>query len=76
MYVTTLVNFHDNLKDVDRKRGEVFVVSRERFEEINAVGEKRIGAPIVEEVQREDQPAKETPEKRAKAARSTRAKGK
>ena len=49
MNVVTLVDFHDNLKDVDRKRGEQFVVSRERFEEINAVGMSKIGKPIVEE---------------------------
>jgi len=53
MYVMALVNFHDNLKGVDRKCGEEFVVSKARFEEINAVGMEKLGAPIVSEVQKE-----------------------
>ena len=69
MNVVTLVDFHDNSKDVDRKRGEQFVVTRERFEEINAVGMSAIGKPIVGEVE-----TKATPEQRAAKARSKRAK--
>ena len=53
MYVMALVDFHDNLKGIDRKCGEEFVVTKARFEEINAVGEKVLGAPIVSVVQRE-----------------------
>lgn len=51
MNVKALVDFHDNLKDVNRKAGEVFIVSKERCEEINAVGMEKTGAPIVEEVE-------------------------
>lgn len=70
MNVVTLVDFHDNLKDVDRKRGEQFVVSRERFEEINSIGVEKIGMPLVEEVRREEiaQAGKQTPESRAASA--------
>lgn len=64
MYVKAMVNFHDNLKDVDRKVGEQFTVSRERYEEINAIGMEKIGAPIVSAVQENPQ----TPESRAKKA--------
>lgn len=74
MYVKTLVAFHDNERDVDRKVGEEFVVSKERFEAINAVGESRIGKPLVEEVDRPQQPSdKQTPEARAKKATGRRA---
>jgi hypothetical protein len=73
MNVVTLVDFHDNLKDVDRKAGEEFVVTRERYEEINAVGAEKIGAPIVEEVvHTADAKGVQTPEKRAKRAASSR----
>ena len=72
MYVIALVDFHDNLKNVDRKRGEEFVVTKERFAEINAVGQERIGAPIVEEKRPEPSAAKETPETRAKKAPTKR----
>ena len=69
MYVTALVDFHENLKGVDRKRGDMFVVTKSRFEEINAVGMERIGAPIVEasaETTPESRAAgKQTPESRA-----------
>lgn len=66
MNVVTLVDFHDNVKNVDRKRGEQFVVSRERYDEVNAVGIDAIGAPILEEVTREAaaQNGKQTPESR------------
>ena len=67
MRVITLVDFHDNAKDVDRRRGEEFVVSKERFDEINAVGQERIGRPIVGEV-----PGRQAPEERAAKARATR----
>ena len=67
MNVVTLVDFHDNMKDVDRKRGEQFVVSRERFEEINSIGVEKIGKPLVGEVA-----AKTHPESRSDKARATR----
>ena len=67
MNVIALVDFHDNLKDVDRRRGEQFVVSKERFEEINAVGQERIGGPIVGEVE-----VKHAPEERAAKAKATK----
>lgn len=74
MNAVTLVDFHDNAKNIDRKRGEVFVVSRERFDEINAVGVEKIGVPLVGEVKREEmaQHGKETPESRASKAPSKR----
>lgn len=69
MNVVTLVDFHDNLRGVDRKRGEEFVVSRERFDEINAVGMEHISAPLVEEVVRTvEAKGVQTPEARAKRA--------
>ena len=72
MNVVALVDFHDNLRNVDRKVGEEFVVTKERFQEINAVGMERIG-PIVEEVIRtETAKAVQTPESRAKAAPAKR----
>ena len=74
MNVVTLHDFHDNLRNIDRKVGEEFVVTKERFEEINAVGMERIGGPIVEEVVRkETAKAVQTPESRAKAAPKRRA---
>jgi len=75
MNVVALVDFHDNLKDVDRKRGEEFVVTRERFDEINAVGEASwFNGPIVEEVSRDKavQSGKQTPESRAAKAPAKR----
>lgn len=73
MNVIALIDFHDNLRDVDRKAGEEFVVSRERFEQINAIGVEKIGAPLVREM--EHSPAavgKQTPESRAKKAPAKR----
>ena len=67
MNVITLVSFHDNAKNIDRKRGEQFIVSKARFEEINAVGMEKIGQPLVEEV-----PEKQAPEARAAKAKATR----
>ncbi len=72
MYVTVLVDFQDLNKNVWRKRGEEFVVTKERFEEINSIGMEKIGAPIVEEVRREPAPQKQTPESRAKKAPAKR----
>jgi len=67
MNVVALVDFHDNLRDVDRRRGEEFIVSQERYEEINAAGAASwFNGPFVEEVVREV--PKETPESRAKKA--------
>lgn len=51
MVVKALVDFHDNLRDIDRKAGETFIVSKQRFAEINAVGMEKISSPIVEEVE-------------------------
>jgi len=68
MNVVTLVDFHDNLRDLDRKRGEVFVVSRERFEEINSIGMEKIGKPLVGAAE----PEKQTPEARASKAGAKR----
>ena len=67
MNVVTLVDFHDNLKDVDRKRGEQFVVSRERYEEINSIGVEKIGKPLVGAVE------KQAPESRAAKAKARKA---
>lgn len=51
MVVRALVNFTDNLKGVERLAGETFIVSKQRFAEINAVGMEKINSPIVEEVE-------------------------
>ena len=72
MRVVTLRDFHDNLKDVDRKRGEVFIVTRERFEQINSIGMEKTGANLVAESADGPKPTKQTPEKRASAAKSAR----
>lgn len=69
MRVKANVDFHDNLKDVDRKAGEEFVVTRERFDEINAIGAEEIGAPIVDEVVSKAVASKQTPESRARTRR-------
>ena len=73
MNVIALIDFHDNLRDVDRKAGEEFVVSRERYEQINSIGMEKIGAPIVKETA--SKPAtvgKQTPESRAAKAPAKR----
>lgn len=72
MRVKTLVSFHDNLKDVDRKAGEEFVVTRERFDEINRIGIEKAGRELVCEIASEPAPAKQTPEKRAADAPARR----
>jgi len=74
MNVKALVDFHDNLRDVDRKAGEEFVVSQERFDEINAAGESSwFAGPLVEEVVRTVEAKQaETPESRAAKAPSKR----
>lgn len=75
MNVVALVDFHDNLRDVDRKRGEEFVVTKERFDEINAAGQRSwLRGPMVEEVAREAvvKSAKQTPESRAAKAPARR----
>ena len=72
MNVKALVDFHDNLRDVDRKAGEEFVVSRERYEEIMRVGQN-YGIALVEEVVRTvEAKGAETPESRAKSKRRAR----
>lgn len=77
MRVTALVDFHDNAKDVDRKRGEEFVVSSERFEEINRIGMEKFNLVFVREIAHEPSSGKETPEERAaKAPAKRRAQGK
>ena len=73
MNVVALVDFHDNLKDVDRKRGEEFVVSKERFEEINRIGNEKAGIDLVEAPMRtEEAKDVQTPESRASKAPSKR----
>lgn len=52
MRVKALVKFNDVQKGVQRKVGEVFTVSKARFEEINAVGEKELGKPLIVEVEK------------------------
>ena len=69
MRVKANVDFHDNLRDIDRKAGEEFVVTRERFDEINAIGAEKIGAPIVDEVVSKAVASKQTPESRARTRR-------
>jgi len=66
MYAVALVDFHDNAKDVDRKAGEEFIVSKERFDEINAAAEKFGLKAIVGETVRTATAAKQTPEGRAR----------
>ena len=73
MRVIAKYDFHDNLMDVDRKRGEEFIVTRERYEEINAVGMEKIGSPIVE-ITYDDPEPKMTPKKRASSAKAARKK--
>ena len=73
MRAITLVDFHDNAKDVDRKRGEEFVASRERFEQINAIGMEKIGRPLVGEV--EEKSAPEARASKARAAKRSKAAG-
>jgi hypothetical protein len=74
MNVIARVDFHDNLRGVDRKAGEEFVVTRERYDEINAAGEASwYGAPLVEEVVRTvEAKGVETPESRASKAPAKR----
>jgi len=73
MNVKALVDFHDNLRNVNRKAGEEFVVTKERFDEINRIGDEKIGAPIVEEVVRTvEAKGAETPESRAAKAPAKR----
>ena len=81
MNVIALVNFHDNERGVDRKKGEEFVVTRERFEAINSVAPRHgLDAIVGEVVRTAEAPkaAKQTPESRAAKApakrRSTRKK--
>jgi len=75
MNVVALVDFHDNLRNVQRRAGEEFVVSKERFDEINAAGKRSwYNGPLVEEVVRkETAKAVQTPESRAAAAPKRRA---
>lgn len=76
MRVIARFDFHDNLKDVDRRKGEEFVVTQERYDEINAIGQEKIGEDIVAITAADPEPAKQTPEKRASAAKSARKKAK
>lgn len=50
MKVKALVNFKDNKENVRRKAGEEFIVSKDRFAEINEVAPKYKLKAIVEEV--------------------------
>ena len=70
MNVKTLYEFHDNLKGVRRKVGDEFVVSRERFAEINEAGMAQVGQPLVEMVPEEPR----TPESGKAQARKRTAK--
>lgn len=72
MNVKTLIPFFDRDKMVDREVGDEFVVTKARFDAINAVGEERIGKPLVEEVVTKAVAAKQTPESRAKKAPAKR----
>lgn len=69
MRVTVLMNFHDVAKGVDRKVGEEYVVTKERFEQVNAIGMEKVGSPILAESERTDPVGKQTPESRAKRTR-------
>lgn len=51
MKVKALVNFKDNKENVRRKAGEEFIVSKDRFAEINEVAPKYKLKAIVEEVE-------------------------
>lgn len=51
MKVKALVNFKDNKENVRRKAGEEFIVSKDRFAEINGVAPKYKLKAIVEEVE-------------------------
>ena len=51
MQVTTLVEFDDKKAGVRRFVGDVFVVSKARFAEINKVGMENIAKPLVEEIE-------------------------
>ena len=64
MYVKALVDFHDNLKNVDRKRGEVFIATEERFAEINSVAPRHGLEAIVERVGEEPKPEQKPEPKR------------
>ena len=70
MYVKALVNFHDNLKNIDRKRDEVFIVTEERFAQINSVAPRHGLVAIVERVGDE----KAEPEKKEEPKRKGRPK--
>ncbi len=69
MRVTVLLDFHDLAKGVDRKVGEEYVVTKERFDEVNAIGMAKVGSPILAESERTDPIGKQTPESRAKKTR-------
>ena len=49
MNVVVITEFDDVKKGVRRYPGEEFVVSKERFDEINAVGMRKLNAPLVKE---------------------------
>lgn len=69
MRVTVLMNFYDVAKGVDRMVGEEYVVTKERFEQVNAIGMEKVGSPILAESERTDPVGKQTPESRAKKTR-------
>lgn len=64
MNVVVITEFDDVKKGVRRYPGEEFVVSKERFDEINAVGMRRLNAPLV----KEKEAPKEEPKAEAKPA--------
>ena len=65
MHVRTLVSFFDIKAGVDRRVGEEFIVDEGRFSQINAVGYEKVGAPLVDAVDR-DEPKPEPAPKRQK----------
>ena len=74
MRVIAQVDFHDNDRGIDRRRGEEFVVTQERFDEINKVGMERIGKPLVAVSAAEPKAEEQAEKKPAKAPRRRRAK--
>lgn len=69
MYAVALVDFHDNQKGVDRKKGEEFLVTKARYDEINSKAANFGLEAIVGESVRTAKAVKETPESRARKAR-------
>lgn len=73
MNVVVITEFDDVKKGVRRYQGEEFVVSKERFDEINAVGMRRLNAPLVKEKEapKAEQKAEEKPAAKKPARKAT-----